>query len=214
MVNLSFIAHTEPAFYGEWHADDWKAYGCCLTNVELKCSPFQPNKAVILEQSPHTTENQSTYTSSVSFQLGGIVNVSGPQITGGVTISNSHTETINDIVVNELTDPGKGSSIANWRFDLREPTSHFNLTCYMNSAIDAGARAGITTCSLSTDAIIEVPDGEDKEWVISLLPTLKTFYFCDLLAVGHWQEEDVYDSTRGWWIDQYITFPTINLTEE
>ena len=214
LVNLSFIAHTEPAFYGEWHADDWKAYGCCLTNVELKGSQFQSNEAVVHDYSPYTTQNQSTYTSSVSYQLGGIVNVSGPQITGGVTISNSHTETINDIVVNDLTNPAPGSPVLDWRFDLREPTSHFNLTCYMNSAIDAGAKAGITTCSLSTDAIIEIPDGRDKEWVISFLPTLKTFYFCDLLAVGHWQEEDVYDSTRGWWIDQYITFPTINLTEE
>ncbi len=44
-----------------------------------------------------TTERQSSYTSSVLFELGGSVSVTGPEISGGISISNSHTETINDI---------------------------------------------------------------------------------------------------------------------
>lgn len=213
LVNLGFIAHVEPAFYGEWHCDSWKAYGCCLTNVELKCYPFQSNGAIIHAHAPQTTEHQTSYTSQVSMQLGGVVNIEGPQITGGVTISNSYTETINDIEVINKTNPAQGSPILNWRFDLREPTSHFNMFCYEQSAIDAGAKAGITTCSLSTDFIISVSEGADNEWVVSMLPTVKAFFFSDFLGV-HKQQEHVYDSSIGWFIDNYISFPTVDLKYE
>lgn len=53
--------------------------------------------------------------------------------------------------------------------------------CYASSAVNGGAKAGITTCSLSTDFIISVPDGADNEWKVSMYPTLKTYFFSDLL---------------------------------
>ena len=54
--------------------------------------------------------------------------------------------------------------------------------CYASSAVNGGAKAGITTCSLSTDFIISVPDGADNEWKVSMYPTLKTYFFSDLFG--------------------------------
>lgn len=53
--------------------------------------------------------------------------------------------------------------------------------CYASSAVNGGAKAGITTCSLSTDFIISVPDGADNEWKVSMYPTLKTYFLVTFL---------------------------------
>lgn len=219
LVNLGFIAYVEPSFYGEWHepykSTKMKAYGLCLTNVNLEFSPVHPNGAIIHAHSPQTTEHQSSYTSSVSFDLGGDVSVSGPQVRGGVSISNSHTETINDIEVINKTNPAQGTPQLRWQFDLREPSSHFNMICYASSAVDAGAKAGITTCNLSTDFIISVPDGADNQWRVSMYPTLKAYAFSDLFGI-HQQEETVVDATGEIWIgiEKVFNLPTVDLKDE
>ena len=118
LVNLGFIAYVEPSFYGEWHTKvstlKMKGYGFCLTDVNLEFAPVHPNGAIIHAHSPQTTERQSSYTSSVSFELGGSVSVTGPEISGGISISNSHTETINDIEVINRTNPAQGSPQLRW----------------------------------------------------------------------------------------------------
>lgn len=194
LVNLGFIAYVEPSFYGEWHSNLWKAYGLCLTNVYLTFAPINPNGATLLAHSPQTTENQSFYTSNVSFRLEGNVSVNGSQIQDGVTISNSHTETINDIGVINMCDPGTWSPQLRWQFDLREPSSHFHLLRYMCSAVDAGAKKGISICSLSTDFIISLPDGFPNEWMVFMRSILKGYLFNDMYG-RHDQQVDTYEAT-------------------
>ena len=60
--------------------------------------------------------------------------------------------------------------------------------CYASSAVNGGAKAGITTCSLSTDFIISVPDGADNEWKVSMYPTFLVMsrlidLFVDILPI-------------------------------
>ena len=71
--------------------------------------------------------------------------------------------------------------------------------CYASSAVNGGAKAGITTCSLSTDFIISVPDGADNEWKVSMYPTLKTYFFSDLFGF-HDQYETLFDDAAESWI--------------
>lgn len=219
LVNLGFIAYVEPSFYGEWHEPykptKMKAYGLCLTDVNLEFAPVHPNGTIIHAHSPQTTEHQSSYTSSVSFELGGSVSVTGPEISGGISISNSHTETINDIEVINRSNPNQGSPQLRWRFNLREPSSHFNLFCYASSAVNGGAKAGITTCSLSTDFIISVPDGAANEWKASMYPTLKAYCFSDVFGI-HRQEETVVDASGEIWIgiEKVFSLPTVDLKDE
>lgn len=215
LVNLGFIAYVEPSFYGEWHDErDWKkGYGLCLTNVNLEFAPVRPNGSIVHAHSPQTTEKQSSYTSNVSFELGGSVSVTGPEISGGVSISNSHTETINDIEVVNRTNPAQGSPQLRWQFNLREPSSHFNMFCYASSAVDAGAKAGISTCSLSTDFIISVPDGAANEWRVSMYPTLKAFLFSDVMGI-HARVDFVYDNKARMGIEKVFNLPTVDLKDE
>lgn len=215
LVNLGFIAYVEPSFYGEWHNTElfWKGYGLCLTNVNLEFDPVHPNSSVVHAHSPQTTEKQSSYTSNVSFELGGAVSVTGPEISGGVSISNSHTETINDIEVVNRTNPAQGSPQLRWQFNLRKPSSHFNMFCFSSSAVDAGAKAGISTCSLSTDFIISVPDGAANVWRVSMYPTLKAFFFSDVMG-QHLQEEEKYDNKAQIGIEKVFSLPTVDLKDE
>ena len=74
--------------------------------------------------------------------------------------------------------------------------------CYASSAVNGGAKAGITTCSLSTDFIISVPDGADNEWKVSMYPTLKTYFFSDLFGF-HDQYETLFDDAAESWILDY-----------
>ena len=72
--------------------------------------------------------------------------------------------------------------------------------CYASSAVNGGAKAGITTCSLSTDFIISVPDGADNEWKVSMYPTLKTYFFSDLFGF--------------YGIEKVFNLPTVDLKDE
>lgn len=211
LVNLGFIAYVEPSFYGEWHYEGWKGYGLCLTNVNLEFAPLFPNGAIIHAHSPQTTERQSSYTSSVSFELGGNVSVTGPEISGGISISNSHTETINDIEVINRTNPDQGGPLLRWQFNFREPSSHFNMFCYASSAVNGGAKAGISTSSLSTDFIISVPDGANNAWTAEMSPTLKAYIFEDLFGIHHQQEADLTGYVR---IFCLFNLPTVDLKDE
>ncbi|HBK29150.1 MAG TPA: hypothetical protein DDZ04_04990 [Parabacteroides sp.] len=89
------------------------------------------------------------------------------------------------------------------------------MICYASSAVDAGAKAGITTCSLSTDFIISVPDGAANEWRASMYPTLKAYVFSDLFGI-HQQEETVVDATGEIWtgIEKVFNLPTVDLKDE
>lgn len=214
LVNLSFIAKVDVSFYGEWHntSNYYKAYGICLTDVELGFYPLRETSGVINKYSPTTTLHQTSYTSEVSMQLGGAINTSGPELSGGVSLGNSRTITINDIDIIDKCDPEAGWSTLKWQFKLREPTSHFNLLCYASSAIDEGAFVGRNTCSLSTDFIISVADGDDAAWAMYMEPTLKAFFFKDELW-QHSQYEDVYNGDSGISLDRLIHLPNVKPKE-
>ena len=94
-------------------------------------------------------------------------------------------------------------------------TLHFNMFCYASSAVNGGAKAGITTCSLSTDFIISVPDGADNEWKVSMYPTLKTYFFSDLFGF-HDQYETLFDDAAESWIgiEKVFNLPTVDLKDE
>ena len=87
--------------------------------------------------------------------------------------------------------------------------------CYASSAVNGGAKAGITTCSLSTDFIIFVPDGADNEWKVSMYPTLKTYFFSDLFGF-HDQYETLFDDAAESWIgiEKVFNLPTVDLKDE
>lgn len=92
---------------------------------------------------------------------------------------------------------------------------HINMFCYASSAVNGGAKAGITTCSLSTDFIISVPDGADNEWKVSMYPTLKTYFFSDLFGF-HDQYETLFDDAAESWIgiEKVFNLPTVDLKDE
>ena len=86
---------------------------------------------------------------------------------------------------------------------------------HFQSTDNGGAKAGITTCSLSTDFIISVPDGADNEWKVSMYPTLKTYFFSDLFGF-HDQYETLFDDAAESWIgiEKVFNLPTVDLKDE
>ena len=84
--------------------------------------------------------------------------------------------------------------------------------CYASSAVNGGAKAGITTCSLSTDFIISVPDAEIFPIIY---PTLKTYFFSDLFGF-HDQYETLFDDAAESWIgiEKVFNLPTVDLKDE
>ena len=217
LVNYGFICDAGHTFFGEWHdnrpdwlEDPYKCYGYCLTNVHLTLQPEKKEYQTILyEYAPQTTQNQSTYTSSVSFELGGEVSVEGPSISGGLTISNTHTETINDIEVIDGCVPSN-QPIMIWDFKLKEPEGKFNAFSWASVDVVKGASAGISTFSLSTDFIISVSAQTEKpRFVASLDQQYTQFRFFDVFGAYRAERETENRGIKG----KAITFPTVKLTE-
>lgn len=83
--------------------------------------------------------------------------------------------------------------------------------CYASSAVNGGAKAGISTSSLSTDFIISVPDGANNAWTAEMSPTLKAYIFEDLFGIHHQQEADLTGYVR---IFCLFNLPTVDLKDE
>lgn len=86
--------------------------------------------------------------------------------------------------------------------------------CYASSAVNGGAKAGITTCSLSTDFIISVPDGADNEWKVSMYPTLKTYFFSDLLDSMINMKRYLMMRQKAGLASKSFNLPTVDLKDE
>lgn len=219
LVNLGFICNSQHSFFGEWHdnrppfwSTPYKLYGYCLTNVKLDFVPwYSEAKTVLHEYSPTTTQSQSTYTSDVSMQLGGEISVQGPTISGGVTISNSHTETINDVEVLDQCDPIANKPRMAWSFNLKEPDAEFSMTSWASCKIKEGAKVGITTFSLSTDFIFsmagETPDA-NRLCLMHLYPVYTTFAFSDVM--GDYKKNREEDSP---YLGKQLILPRVKLDE-
>lgn len=89
------------------------------------------------------------------------------------------------------------------------------LICFVTRRVLSMEVLRITTCSLSTDFIISVPDGADNEWKVSMYPTLKTYFFSDLFGF-HDQYETLFDDAAESWIgiEKVFNLPTVDLKDE
>ena len=162
LVNLAYNVNAQHHFWGEWHSWTDKAYGLCMTSLKLYFNVEDGEGFVLHEHSPKTTENEVSYTSSVSLDLGGDISLDGPRISGGVNISNSHTVNIKDVSVKNLCEPIPDEPKAIWEFLLREPTAKFCMFCHGSAEVIKGAEAGISNFSGSVDFILSCPHDQPK----------------------------------------------------
>ena len=162
LVNLAYNVNAQHHFWGEWHSRGDKAYGICLTELQLNFNIEDGEGFILHEHSPKTAENEVSYTSGVSLDLGGDISLDGPSLSGGINISNSHTINIKDVSVKNLCEPIPDEPKVIWEFLLREPTAKFNMFCYGSAEVIKGAEAGISNFSGSVDFILSCPHDQPK----------------------------------------------------
>lgn len=134
-----------------------------VTTVPVNCSGME-----IHRDEPKTTQSSTTYTSGLSWNLGGSVGVEvskkGPtgmfQISGGIQVNQSTQYEVHDVTISNLCK--QGISLG-WLFDLsdvRVTYAPFSKAC---SNIHEGSLTGRTTLSAGTDYIISFPETEEPQ---------------------------------------------------
>jgi hypothetical protein len=169
-------------YIGSFHSDmssklwnHYKACGFYGNSVQLSSRHGSDHSGIILHQTrPTTTQATTTYTSGVSFNLGGEVSTSGPTISGGISISKSQSYSVADITIsalNEISPP-----TAAWKFALKEPNPSFNPFYYGATDMKAGSLTGRTTFIGGVDFIVSMPQGHNNRWWMSYTVELKMIH--------------------------------------
>lgn len=133
--------------------------------IEVEVVPENTAGLQIHRHAPSTTQTDYTYTSGLSWNLGGSLAVKGGgkgteatgSISGGISVSNSTTHTDHDITVSNLSVPDQKLE---WKFDLMAAFvkyAPFNTAC---TSMHEGSLTGRTTFNGCTDFVISFPESE------------------------------------------------------
>ena len=187
-IHAEIICSFVNGFIGEYHRAGYKNYGFYGRSVTFSCHPDSPAGVIIHQSSPQTTRQTTTYTSGVSFNLGGEVTLAGPGASVGISISKSQTYSIDDVTISELTSVG-ASPVASWKFALRDPTVKSALDCWATSAITDCSLTGRTTFHGGTDFIVSMPKGHDPAWWVDCWVVLELREYSAGSLNNHWTLE-------------------------
>ena len=189
LIHQELIMSFSDAFAGEYHGSPlYKDYGFCGTQIECWFKyGSECNDVRLHETSPATTQQVTTYTSGLSYNLGGKVGVSlsekpgaSADLSGGVTMTSGKSYSAQDINISNLCQPSDNPS-AKWQFHIREPNYHFSIVSYGNVAVDAGGQMGIETFTGGTDSIFSIPQGAPSEWRSGYEVTVVLYSWYDVM---------------------------------
>lgn len=182
-------------FVGEYHDQEWaafKAYGWCGTEVRTYFKhATNPNNVIFHKMSPNSTQRAKTYTSEVGFNIGGLVTTAEAGISGGVSINNSTSYTVEDITITNSSIASSSESQAAWQFNLREPDAHFHAFWFANVAIDEGSLNGRSTFISVADYVFSAPQGIENRWEAAYSVTMRLSRFYHFMNISTKHKEIV-----------------------
>lgn len=184
-------------FVGEFHNGAYKDYGWCGIDASTTFKhSVDPSGVIFHKLSPSTTQVATTYSSEVGFNIGGSDTTEAKGISGGVSISNSTSYTIEDVTVSNLSVASSSNSNASWKFALKEPDAHFYAFWHGNAAIDEGSLNGRTTFISGSDMIFSVPQVYENNWSSSYSVHLRlsSFYIFGKTSTAHTDKTTTFGS--------------------
>ena len=145
------------AVYGIAKVCEW--YG---DYISVETVPSGTSGMEIHRNSPGTTEQTVSYTSGVTWSLGGEFRAgdkegAGASISAGISVENSETYEVADVTISNRCVPGKRLA---WDFKLRRSDSSYVLYYTAMTNLKEGSLSGRTTTTAGTDFIISFPDSE------------------------------------------------------
>jgi hypothetical protein len=143
--------------------------------VKLTTVPDGSADMRIHRTSPETTQSSTSYTSGVSYNLGGTVGVEGGKFAGsfngGIGVNSSYTYTVNDVSIANLCVPA--TSLC-WEFNLARAWTKYAPFQTACTSMHEGSASGRASFTCGTDFIISFPEStKDPKLNVKLDVTLR-----------------------------------------
>lgn len=163
-IHNEMIVPFEPYYLGVFNTKDagipvkaCEYYGSQVTATFL---PYV-NGVNIHQTEPATTQGAVSYTSGVSYSLSGTVGYSSKagataSVTGGMSVSNSQSYTVQDITVSNLCKVGSSPELK-WDFNFRGAGHAYKFTNTGQDRIIPPSLTGQTTFTGGSDFIMSAP---------------------------------------------------------
>ena len=178
----------------EWYGD----------YITVETVPDGTSGMEIHRNSPGTTEQTKSYTSGISWSLGGEFGVDkdGPSgaISAGISVENSETYEVADVTISNRCSPGKRLA---WDFKLRRADSHFKPYYTAMTDVEEGSLSGRTTTTAGTDFVISFPDREKN-------PTLHGKISIGLHSTVSKVGFNCYERDQSATVSRYFRLPTLD----
>ncbi len=185
-IHQEMTFNMKDAYIGAYHDAQWKTYGAYGKKFETSFYNNTARKSVIFHKhEPATTQSSRTYTSGVSFNIGGKVSTSGPEVSGGLNINHSSTYTIDDVVVTNNSVAAGDSTKANWSFEMRDAAGKYSFFSHAQVDFEDCCLAARSTFKCGTDYIFSVPQGTPNTWRLDFNSILRRVSCYGVANVGH-----------------------------
>lgn len=166
VVHMEISGANSNLYFGSWRSGKQYVTGYYLSQLiaqaDLKDDGYdKPNGAMIEKISPETTNNASTLTTGVSFNIGGDVGVnwSGGASAGintGIDFSESYTTSLPDVAVANQCMSDQSGIQARWVYNLSDPRPTTNWIGDING-FDSPSASSINTVNFHTMWVWTVP---------------------------------------------------------
>jgi len=195
-IHAEILCNFANTYVGVYKTPDFKDCAYYGRAIYLTSRHGEDHNGVILHRaSPHTTQQITSYTSGVSFDLGGSVSTgNGASLSGGVSISKSESYSVSDVTISELTTSFSPPNAA-WKFDLKPATAYFNLFYDLTTGITEGSLTGRTTFHGGADFIFSMPQGHSPSWYMNYTVELEII-FCAMGKIQYYHS--LYASLDKW----------------
>jgi hypothetical protein len=126
MINGNLdIVREHVVYYDWWGGEGIESYNFSR-GMDVENTLNTDTGVYCTQVSPQTTEGSSNFTTGVSYNIGGNIGLSGSGpsggVSGGITISNSHSTNIPDVSVQNWSGQ-RGPKSTWWRYDIAWPVS-------------------------------------------------------------------------------------------
>ncbi len=166
-IHQEFTCSFKNTFVGEYKNAAWRGYGWYGKSVESAFKNSKEPASVIYHKlSPTTSTQTTTYTSSVSFSIGGQVVTGAGGLTGGVNISNSSSYNVEDVTISNQSVPTTQEAKAAWLFELRDASGTHKAGVHGFTEITPSSLSGRETMICGTDYIFSVPENCQNSWTL------------------------------------------------
>lgn len=144
----------------EWYADE----------VTLKTTPYNVAGMQIHRNSPETTTTSTTYSSGISWNLGGSVGYQAGAVKGdlstGCSVSQSQSYSKEDVEIANNCVPGQQLE---WTYTFKRATTSFNPFYVAGTSMHEGAASGRNSYKAGMDYIVSFPEHTEAPWLMGEL---------------------------------------------